>query len=139
MTRKVFLILSFCLLGWSLAGQCPDRDSLLRRLLWIKDSSTDLPAQKLSTLLNYVRIVDECPDKYDSVNAFLSKLIAATYAEQADFINAIKYCKRSISILTGNENEFFRDREFIIERYYRLSAYSDSINDVAGKMEALDS
>ena len=89
--------------------------------------------------MNYERIVGKCLDRHDSVNAFLLKLIAATYADQADFINAIKYCKRSISILVQNKNEFFTNKEFVIERYYRLSAYCDSINDVAGKMEALDS
>ena len=63
---KRFIILGcwrLCVL--SLSGQCPDKDSLWKKIVWFKSNTTVSSDEKLAALLNYEAGVNRCPYRYD--------------------------------------------------------------------------
>jgi tetratricopeptide (TPR) repeat protein len=138
--RYVAFFSLFVLFPWIfLAGQCPDRDVLWNRLVFLRDSSTTLsPADKLNELLSFETKIKDCPYKFDSTHALLMQRIGATYFAMADYLKATEYTKRAINIINSNAGKPSVNMRHNIKNYYNLGWFYDSLGNVIGKMEAYD-
>ena len=83
----------------SLFGQCPDRDFLWHRIIFLRDSSGIPFDKQLIELLNYERQDDKCNYRNDSTHAFLLQRIGWLLTTKNDFANAILYTQKSIAIV----------------------------------------
>lgn len=125
----------------SLPGQCPDRDSLWERLVFLRDFPAKAPAlsEQLNELLRYEALINNCPYRFDSTHALLLQRLAVLYYRQADYINAIKNIKRSIGIVNANRNKPSINLRHLIRSYYILSLCYGELKRMAEKMSAIDS
>ena len=140
MEKKVFILISFGFFcTQSLSGQCPDKDSLWKKLVVFNNTSTLSSSEKLSFLMTYERDMEGCPYRFDSTHVSLLRSIGAIYYREADFLKAVKYYRQSIDILTQNANKPSINIKQLPGSYYWLSRFYDSLNMVGEKMKALDS
>ncbi len=123
----------------SLSGQCPGMDSLYKTLDFFDTTNSMSSAEKLKELQRYDLQLKTCPARYDSVYSELLKQIAALYYFSADYIKAIQYLRRSIGIIEANEGKPFIDSKKLITKYFWLSVFYDSVNNITEKMKAVDS
>ncbi|WP_276501202.1 CHAT domain-containing protein [Terrimonas pollutisoli] len=135
----LILISSVLLLTASLSGQCPDKDFLFKRIRFVKDSSGFTPQEKIAELLGYLDKMDSCPYRNDSTHVFLLRKIVDIYFEQADFLKAAQYLRQVIDIISANAHKPSIKIEALPRNYYYLSVMYDSLNNIAGRMKALDS
>jgi CHAT domain-containing protein len=137
---KVFVLICISLLfSILLSGQCPDRDWLWKRLVFLRDSSSLSPSEKLNELHQYETRIENCGYKSDSTHALLLQRIGATYFFLADYLKAAQYMQRSIDIIAANTDKPFVNVKQNIGNYYRLGWIYDSLNNVVLKMKAVDS
>ena len=140
MRRCLLILISSVLLSAaSLSGQCPDKDFLFRRIRFVKDSSGFTPQEKTAELLGYLDKMNSCPYRNDSTHVFLLRKIGDICFEQADFLKAAQYLRQVIDIITANAHKPSVKIETLPANYYYLSVMYDSLNDIAGRMKALDS
>lgn len=139
MPTKIFF-LTWCLLlvQW-LHGQCPDEKILRDRIAFLKDSSKASPAEKLKELKAYERQMEHCPYRYDSTHEQLLRKIGATYFDQADYLNAVQYFKKSIDLIRSQEGRSNVNPRQLVASYYWVSLFYDSLNNEVEKLRALDS
>jgi hypothetical protein len=139
-TRLFIVISSILFTVVSSPGQCPGRDSLWKRLIFLRDSAFQLsPAEKLKELLTYNARMKNCHYRNDSTHALLMQRIGAMYFYQSDFLNAARYMRQAANIITVNVGKPSVDIRQNIRNYYSLAWIYDSLDNVSGKMEALDS
>ncbi len=122
-----------------LASQCPDRDVLWKRLVFLRDSSTLSLTDRLHEMLSYEAKIKGCSYKFDSTHALLMQRIGATYFRLADYLKAINYTKQAINIINSNAGKPSVNMRHNIKNYYNLGWFSDSVGNVIEKMEAYDS
>ena len=140
MRNKVFL--SICisfLFSLILYGQCPDKEELWKRLIFLRDSSTASATEKLNELLHYEANLKACSYKFDSAHALLLQRIGATYFFEADYLKAAQYMQRAIDSINSNAGKSSVNIKHNIRNYYSLGWIYDSLNNVAGKMKFIDS
>jgi CHAT domain-containing protein len=139
MRRAVIILICFILFKNSLPGQCLDSKTLRDRIIFLANSKTITPANQLKELLNFETSQKSCPNKDDSSYTFLLSRIGSTYSSMGEYLKAVEYCRRSIRMISENAvNPSIKIRD-IIDRYYWLSVYYESLNNVSGKMQAWDS
>ena len=139
-TRLFIFISSILFTVVSSPGQCPDRDSLWTRLIFLRDSAFELsPAEKLKELLVYDARIKTCSYRGDSTQALLMQRIGAMYFYQADFFNAARYMRQAANIIAVNSGKPSVNIRHNIRNYYSLGWIYDSLGNVSGKMKALDS
>ncbi len=134
MKEKVFFIigLGFCFSS-SILGQCPDKDSLRERIVVIRSNSALSSAEKLSALLKYEADMKSCPYRGDSTHISLLRNIGAIHYAEADFLNAVKYYRQSIDLLTQNAKSPSVNIQQLPACYYWLSRFYDSLHMVERK------
>jgi CHAT domain-containing protein len=123
----------------SLSGQCPDRDFLYKHILYLRDSSQVLPKDQLRELLPYEEKIKTCAYRNDSTNALLLARIGWLYSTQKDYINAIKYTKKSIEIINQHLSAPSTNRTYLIKFYFNLFIFYDSLKQDRLKTNAIDS
>lgn len=140
LARKFFIVpcLSF-LFVLSLSAQCPDRDFLWKKLIFIRDADTSSPDQQLKELLNYEEKIKDCPYRNDSTHAYLLQRIGVVYYKLADFLHAASYTNAAIAIINNNLAKPSINPNGLIDCYYNLKIYYDSLNQVIEKYAAIDS
>src|SRR4030095_3925135 len=141
MQKKVTfsIVLSFFTFAVSLSGQCPDKETLWKRLDFLVNSSTISTKDQLAELLPIEATMSHCPYKNDSTHAFLLRRIGANYFLQGDYLNAVQYYRESIKIVTENANGGRVNPRALVSSYYFLSVFYASLNNVLEEMRALDS
>lgn len=140
MRVKLFILISYSLSALLLSAQpCPDRESLWKRLVFLRDSSTVSTTVKLTEMLGYEVAITKCPYQNDSTHALLLQRIGAMYFYDADFINASRYMQKAIDIIVANTAKPSVNPWHNIKNYYNLAWIYDSLNNVTGRMKALDS
>src|SRR5689334_17514473 len=87
------LILLFLVCATTALAQCPDRDSLWRRLDFLRSLP---PAERLKELRPYENLMQNCPNISDSLHAFFLRRVAMTYFVLSDFLNAAEYLGQAI-------------------------------------------
>lgn len=140
MRKKVYFLVSCVLLfAASLWGQCPGKDVMKKRILYLRDSLKPPPQEQLKELLGYVDKMNNCPYKNDSTHVFLLGRIGEIYFNQSDYLRAVQYRRQAIEIITANVDKPSVKPRTLPGRYYWLSVAYDSLNNFAEKMKALDS
>jgi tetratricopeptide (TPR) repeat protein len=122
-----------------LRGQCPPRDTLRKRILYLRDSLKPPPQEQLKELLGYANKMSNCPYKNDSTHVYLLGRIGEIYFKQSDYLKAVQYRRQAIDIITANAGKPSVKVKDLPGRYYYLSVAYDSLNNFAEKMNALDS
>ena len=138
--RLLNIIACFTLLGAeSLSGQCPERDSLLKRISGIRKSFVLNNTEKLTQLIRLDLEIKNCPPGIDSVYTFLQQSIGIAYYRLADYTHAIQFTKHALNIIQKNRDNPALNKTELIKDYYYLSIYYDSLKLVSQKNEAIDS
>jgi CHAT domain-containing protein/tetratricopeptide (TPR) repeat protein len=139
--KKRFRFLLSCAMLFTalLQGQCPQRDTLRKRVLYLKDILKSPLQDQLKELLAYADKMNDCAYKNDSTHVFLLGRIADIYFNQADYLKTVQYRRQAIDIITANAGKPSVNVRSLPGRYYYLSIAYDSLNNFSGKMNALDS
>jgi CHAT domain-containing protein len=122
-----------------ISGQCQGSAALWKKIVVLRDSSPISPAEKLKILLSEEINIKKCPYVNDSTHAFLLRQIGAAYASQGNFVVAIKYFRNAITMINTSMDKPFVNHKHLIQSYYWLAAYSDSLHNVREEINALDS
>ena len=139
MRSKIFILISFGLLSILLSsGICPDRDTLWKRLVFLRDSSRLLPSEQLPELLLYEKD-SKCALWNDSTYEFLLRRIGSIYFLSYDYLKASLYLRRAIDIIKIQEGSPFVNMKQLVTNYYWLSRCFDSLNMQKESLKALDS
>jgi len=143
MIRKYYILIGFALSSvLTLAAQCPDRNSLWKRLLFLRDSAAlaPPPSKQLEELLKYEDAIANCVYRFDSTHSLLLQRIGVLYFSQGEYTEALQYTSKSIAISTnkiaGNASA---GPKLIIRSYSNLARIYGTLDRVPEKMDALDS
>ena len=139
MKQTAFIIACFILFTTFLNGQCPDRDILWRRIIYVRDSSKLSPKEQLPELLGYLGKMNTCAYRNDTTHVTLLLAIEDAYFQQAEYLKALQYRREAINIIEKNAGNPSIIPQKLPGNYYWLSVIYDSLNDVSEKMRALDS
>ncbi|MFT3704193.1 MAG: CHAT domain-containing protein [Agriterribacter sp.] len=142
MKRKFCLFTFFCLMSVGiLLAQCPNRDSLWNRLVFLTNASGKVPGSpdQLKELLRYESHINGCSYRNDSTHAFLLQRIAVLYFQQGNYVNAVKEIKKSIAIINYNRNSTSINLKHLTRSYYILYRFYKELKKDAEKMAAIDS
>ena len=137
-------LLTICatLFSLTLSGQCPDRDSLWKRLNYIKDPSHGVPwTDQLKELKSYEVRMKDCPYRNDSTHAYLLQRLGNTYFMLEDYQRAVQYTLQSISLIGSVAGRALghQDRLNYCYDYYNLKTYYERLHQVKEKNAAIDS
>ena len=122
----------------SVFGQCPERDWLWKRLIFLRDSSTSPSSEKLKELLNYEDRIKSCTYRFDSTHALLFQRIGAAYFQETDYLKAAQYMQQAITMINANANKPYVNIRHNVRNYYSLGWICDSLNDVTRKIKCFD-
>jgi len=139
--KHIFIVIGLCALPYFYSfAQCPQRDSLWQRLVFLRDFAATAPptADQLKELLKYKSQIDQCSYRYDSTHALLLQRIGVLYSRQDDYVNAIKYIKESIQVIIANEKSRSVNTHHLIRNYYILSFFYNELGRTSEKMKAAD-
>src|SRR5258706_3580792 len=141
MWKSIFLLAGcFVFATESLHGQCSsDRNGAWQHILGIIDSPKFSNKEKLELLKTDLAAMDNCPYKNDSTHAFLLQIIAEVYFTESDFLNAVKYYRQSIDMISAQAGQPTMNPQKLVLNYYWLSNAYDSLNNIPEKMKAVDS
>jgi len=137
---RIYLLI-FCtgLFTMSLSAQCPDRDVLWKRIVYLRDTSSVPPEQQLTELLSRLDNEKNCADSYDSAHALLLQRIGWLISLQKDFAKAIEYSRKSIDIINNHAGKPGINRKHLIKTYNNLRIFYDSLKRSNLEAEAIDS
>ena len=125
--RILTVIILFCICSQSLQGQCPGRDFLWHRIIYLRESSSMPENEQLKELLSYLEKIGQCSYQNDSVHTLLLQRIGWLYSTQNDFLNAISFTNKSITIIRDNINSPAINPEQLIKSYWNLNLLYDSL------------
>ncbi len=138
--RLLLLVVTFSLIvHGTLSGQCPDRDSLWKRMSELQHSTAPNSPTILQELLTYDKRLSNCPDKADSVYTSLLMKISVLNYLSSDFSKAIYYSKKALQVIKSNPTSPAIRKADIPKFYYYLNIFYDSLRMAAQKNEAIDS
>src|SRR5947207_11566224 len=124
MKKRIFTIISCLSLVFIIAdAQCPERDVLRNRILYLRDSSKIPAKDQLPELLSYVNKINKCPYRDDSTHAFLLKRIGGIFYLQNDYLKAVQYFRESSDIIAKNAEKPSVSPKMLISNYYWLSVF----------------
>src|SRR4030095_701466 len=139
MLKKILILGSFgSFLVTSIVGQCPNKDSLEKRLVFLRGSQIP-PKEQLKELLNYESLVRTCPYRNDSVHALLLQRIGVMFFKQADYTKALQYTQQSVSINSRRTGESRISTKDLIRSYYNLAGIYAELNRASERINAIDS
>ena len=139
MLNKIFILGGFgFFLAIAISGQCPDRDSLEKRLLFLRSSQIS-PDEQLRELLYYESMIKTCPYKNDSIHALLLQRIGVMFFKEADYTKALEYCEQSIKMNTPRNGGPSTSTKDLIRSYYNFASIYAELNRPAERINALDS
>lgn len=144
MQTKMLLLFCGLLVNQFVSGQCPDRNYLLERLIFITNDTSSNQSKKqllaqLSELLSYELKIRSCAYRSDSTHALLLQRIGVLYFKQGDFIQAIHFTRLSINMVAMNVLKPSTNTTYLIKNYYNLSFYYAQLNKQKENIEAIDS
>ena len=139
MSKRLRILVVSLVLKLSLSGQCPDRDNLWNRILYLRDSSTMGASEQLAELNGYLRKINNCPYRNDSTHVLLLQRTGWLYALQKDFAKAIGFTNDAIDMVhthAGNPNI---NEAILIKCYNNLVILYDSTGQEKQKARVMDS
>jgi tetratricopeptide (TPR) repeat protein len=87
-------------------GQCITRDSLWKRVNFIRYAPRDNKIDKLKEFFKCKEDVKNCPANTDSVYTLLLNSIGVEYFKRGDYVKAIEYTKKALDIVKTNISRF---------------------------------
>ena len=118
--KPCLTFISALLFYLSLSAQCPDRDFLWHRIIFLRDSSGVESGKQLDELLGYQKKMDHCSYRNDSTHALLLQRIGWLYTTKNDFVNAIQYTQKSIALVNQQKNNPAINPASVIKSYWNL-------------------
>jgi len=138
--KKAFIfIISYLIVVVSVLAQCPNRDSLWKRIVYFKESLKPLTQKELEELLGYLDNLKFCPYKNDTTHVALVRILADACVQRGDFLQGAHFRLEAINIISRNAGKPSIKVGILPGIYYWLSLAYDSLNNVTEKMRALDS
>jgi CHAT domain-containing protein len=122
-----------------LSGQCPDKQFLWHRIIYLRDSTTVLPKEQLAELLRYLEEMKNCPYQNDSTHALLLQRTGWLFSTQKEFIKAINLTRESIGLIYNNLSKTSVNYYHVIKSYNNLRIFYDSIGQFRLAEQAMDS
>jgi len=122
-----------------LFGQCPDRAALWKRLEFFRDSGMVPEADQLKVLLPTLDSMKKCHFQNDSTYVFLLQRIGIDYHVMTDEVNAFRYIKASLNVITANKGSVRIKPDQLARTYFNLSLIYDSLKLIPEHNNALDS
>ncbi len=135
--RIVIAVCLGILLAGSTAAQCPDRDALRRRVLFLRNNVADT-AEQIRLLLQYDSLVSRCPLGNDSSHEVLLRRIAFLYKAQGDHARAAECYARACRLIEANFNSLTTNRRQLVTDYYYLSEQYGFLHNIPEKRKAED-
>jgi CHAT domain-containing protein/tetratricopeptide (TPR) repeat protein len=141
MLNRVLILICNCLIvAQALPGQCITSDSLWKRLNFLKEQGASVSTKdQLLELKRYEAVLDKCQHNADSAGALLLFRIGAMNYKQGDYLKAIEYTHKSVSVITSGKSNTAVNAKHLISTYYYLSLMYGALNKISDKMKALDS
>lgn len=137
--KKGSIFFALILFYSTVFGQCPDRDFLWHRIIYLRDSSKVAPEKQFDELSAYRNAMDQCGYRNDSTYAFLLQRIGWLYTNKNDFANAILCTQKSIAIVDEYKNSPAIIPSMSIKSYFNLYLMYDSLKLETKKIAAWDS
>jgi tetratricopeptide (TPR) repeat protein len=136
---KKILVLSILTIFFriSVGAQCPDRDSLWKRLFFLRISSNIPPDEQLKELLGYEAALKKCSYSDDSNYALVLQRIGVIYSDQSDYLKALQYLKQSVKMNTPESGKA-SIRE-LVRSYYNLYLIYGELGRTGEKINVIDS
>lgn len=139
MLKTIFILSVGILLAIFLQGQCPDKDSLWKRLIFLR-AATDISSEgQLKELHHYEKAIKNCPGREDSVYALLLQRIGVMYSDKSDFLKAEPYIIHSIKINTPGAGKVSISIKELVRSYYNLYFIYTELGKTTEKISAIDS
>lgn len=132
----IFLLLT---ISSSLSAQCPDRDVLFKRTLYLRDSVKAYSEDYMKELLRYRSNINKCVYKEDTTHASLLLTLGIMYSRRGDFLNAVASTKQSIAIANLPKNKSVSGNRLLVTDYVFLGRFYDSLHLPVEKKYATDS
>ncbi|HEV3221675.1 MAG TPA: CHAT domain-containing tetratricopeptide repeat protein [Puia sp.] len=123
----------------SIQAQCLAEKDLFKRLKYYNNNPNLPPKEILEELEPYLAIINDCPYKNDSTHILLLRRIAVEYSNMDDYLNAVLYERKAIGIINSDINKPSIIPEDLVNIYYFLSIFYDSLNNTREKRAAMDS
>jgi tetratricopeptide (TPR) repeat protein len=139
MMKPVLILTIFLSVAGSLAGQCPARDFLWNRIIYLRDSSEVPASAQLAELNGYLGQIDQCPYRHDSTHALLLLRVGWLYSLQKDFTKAVEFTNRSIDMIHAYTGSPGINVSHLIKCFNNLQGLYDSTGQNNLKMKAIDS
>jgi CHAT domain-containing protein len=136
-----YITLTLCFLAFKAhaQAQCPDRDSLYKRIIYLRDSTRPAPDIQLQQLQPYVERMERCHYTADSTYTTLLQRIGALYYLKGDLLQALPYTQRAISAIRASERSPAINRSHLFRCYFNLKMCFASLNLPAEANQAADS
>ena len=121
------------------SAQCPDKDSLRKRLnYYIYDRSATGTAAQFKELKQYEKQLAECGEQGDSTYALLLQRIGILYRKHAKRPEAITYLHLSNQLIKDHIKQRSIDAGFPVKNYYNLFLLYDSLGKPRESIASLD-
>jgi CHAT domain-containing protein len=139
MFKQLLILTVYLLLKLSLCGQCPDRDMLWHRIIYLRDSSKVPTGEQLNELQGYLEKMNDCPYRNDSTHALLLSRIGWLTSLQKDFVKAIAFTNHSIDMIHAHAGMPDINEAQLIKCYNNLVILYDSTSQEKLKTKSMDS
>jgi CHAT domain-containing protein len=139
MIKGIIINILTLTLNIPLSGQCPDRDFLWHRIIYLRDSTHIPEREQLTELTDYLSKINTCPYRNDSTHALLLLRIGWLYSTQKDFKKAIEFTAFSIQMINRNIASPDINETLLIKCYNNLRLLYDSTAQNTLKIRAMDS
>ncbi|HEX7905579.1 MAG TPA: CHAT domain-containing protein [Chitinophagaceae bacterium] len=136
--KAAIQLIIIVLLTATLYAQCPIKDSVEKDVRRIAALLKSQPGEQQVKLIKYRDIFKKCFSTNDSTYSNILRLIGRTYFYLSDYLRTVEYSRQSIDIITSNANSPSVRLKDLINGYYFLSTYYDSLNNIAEKINAAD-
>jgi CHAT domain-containing protein len=139
MKKKIFIcVFLYFNFFHALLGQCPPKDSLQKEKMAARVNAIHSRPERLAVLLEYINHVMKCYPQGDSTYAWLLLSIGWEYADDRNFSEAANYFVQSIQVSQSFTKDLLTESK-LINQYYWLSTFYDSLDNIAAKRRAIDS
>jgi len=120
-------------------SQCMNRDSLWKRLVYLRDSSRVPPNVQLIELKKYESQANNCSYRNDSLHVLLLQRIGSAYLKLGDYSQSENFIKAAVNIVEKNRGKPYINESFLVRCYYTLSSIYKAQSSLSRKAWAEDS
>lgn len=139
MNKKAIILIFGLIIVSFVCAQDAGNNLLLKRIIYIKDSSGLSPKDQLVKLLVIGDSLKASANVNDSIYAYLLGRIARKYFELGNYLDAVNYCQRSIDLVTRNSTKPGVDVKELVLSYYLLATYYQGLDNIKEQRRAFDS